>query len=292
MITNRPEHDYDLPGYAQKREPVVYLRGSLAEEAEHRAADKHFKVVEHRTAIPRGSLVIPRYSALPYYRELEQDMETMGCKLTNTYREHSYVAHLSNWYHDLEDVTPKTWFALDQCPEEGPFVVKGSTNSRKFEWDTHMFARNRREAVEVASRLLGDSMIGEQSIVIREYVPLTKLADGLRGLQICEEYRFFVLHGDIVDAGFYWSSHTDDLDREYNPAAEVPMSFLLPIIERIAPNIPFFVIDVARKADGGWTVIELNDGQQSGLSTIDPDRFYKRLREAVQIHYGDVECRT
>ncbi len=265
-------------------EPAIYLRGSLAEEAECQAAEKHFHTVNNRAALTheygKPWLVIPRYSALPYYRELEADMYDMGNELINTYRQHCYVADILEWYADLEDVTPKTWFSLDQVPVEGPFVVKGATNSKKFEWDTHMFAKDRRAAVEVASRLYSDSIVGQQDVVVREYVPLNQLAMGLRGLPISEEYRFFILDGQVVDSGFYWSSHVDDLDQEYKSSA-VPTDFLDKVIERVGQSIRFWVVDIARKADGGWMVVELNDGQQSGLSEIDPDNFYKVLRERL-----------
>jgi hypothetical protein len=257
--------------------PVVYLRGALAEEPEKQAAAKYFHVVGHRAAIPSGSLVIPRYSALPFLQELVDDMADQGCTLINTKAEHDYVANLRNWYYDLADLTPRTWFALDQMPVEGPFVLKGATNSMKFYWNTHMFAKDRYAAMEVAANLFKDANVGVQPIYGREYVPLRKLADGLNGLPISEEYRFFYLDGQLVDAGFYWSSHVDDIEGEFDPMVEVPKDFLAKVVERVGDKIRFWVVDVARKADGGWMVVELNDGQQSGLGCIDPDRFYRRL---------------
>jgi len=261
-------------------EPVVYLRSVLAEEEEKLAAAKYFNVVDHRAAIPADSLVIPRYSALPFYKELERDMLDMGCKLINTWKQHCYVADIRNWYEDLEFCTPKTWFRFEEMPENGPFVMKGATNSRKFEWNTHMYAEDRRDAAEVVGRLMQDSMIGEQEIYGRQYVPLKRLATGLNGLPISEEYRFFILDGKVIGSGFYWSSHLDDLDQEYSPSA-VPQNFLDNVIQAVGNNIRFWVLDVAKTAKGYWIVVELNDGQQSGLSEVDPDNFYKTLKEQL-----------
>ena len=40
----------------------------------------------------------------------------------------------------------------------------------------------------------------------------------------------------------------------------------------------FFSMDVARRRDGGWMIVELGDGQVSGLSReSDADRFYQAL---------------
>jgi hypothetical protein len=43
-------------------------------------------------------------------------------------------------------------------------------------------------------------------------------------------------------------------------------------------------MDIACTAAGEWIVIELGDGQVSGLpSTIDPNEFYPRLAENLRI---------
>ncbi len=261
--------------------PVIYFRPDIAFEDELSAAKKHFQVAERRTAISSGSLVIPRYSALPFNKELCEDVEALGGKVINTYREHCYVADLRNWYYDLGELTPRTWFALDQIPTEGPFILKGQTNSKKHQWSSHMFASNRYEATEVFTRLAADGFVGYQQIYVRQYVPLVRLADGLNGLPISEEYRFFVLDGQVVDAGFYWSSHTADLPRVYDPYKEVPAEFINTVISKVSKKIRFWVFDVARKTDGDWIVVELNDGQQSGLSDIDPGRFYQTLKQRL-----------
>ena len=42
----------------------------------------------------------------------------------------------------------------------------------------------------------------------------------------------------------------------------------------------FFTMDVARRRDGGWMIVELGDGQVSGLPReTDADRFYSSLSE-------------
>lgn len=41
-------------------------------------------------------------------------------------------------------------------------------------------------------------------------------------------------------------------------------------------------MDIAQKEDGGWVVVELNDGSMSGLSCIDPDELYNNLLKEIQ----------
>jgi len=262
-------------------DPVIYFRSRLVEQQELAAATEHFRVVTQRTHVRPGELVIPRYSALPENRELCLDIVELGAVPINTYRQHCYVADVRNWYYDLADITPRTWFALDQIPANGgPFILKGATNSRKFLWDSHMFAKDKRAAGEVFMRLAQDSHIGVQPIYVRQYVPLHNLTTGLNGLPVSEEYRFMVLDGQVVASGFYWTSHVDELDRTYSSDA-VPLEFIQKVIDRVSRHIRFWVFDVARTAGGGWMVIELNDGAQSGLSEIDPRAFYERLAKML-----------
>lgn len=208
-------------------------------------------------------------------------MAINGSKLINSYSQHRWIADLKEWYQDLEGLTPKTWFELSTLPEnEGPFVLKGETNSRKFNWNTHMFAATKKDAIHVYGLLSQDGLVGSQDIYIRKYEPLMKLGEGLNGLQVSEEYRFFVLDGQILTGAFYWSSHVDDLTTVPS-AASVPKEFLDRVLERIGSKARFVVIDVARKANGDWTVIELNDGQQSGLSENNPEDLYRNMKKVL-----------
>ena len=261
-------------------QPTILMRPSLAEENEFSIASKYLPTYKQRSQVPKDSLVIGRYSVLPFYKELEDDLLEQGSTLINSHREHHWIADLREWYMDFEGITPRTWFDFSSLPEKGPFVVKGETNSKKFQWNTHMYAENRRQAGEVAGRLSQDGLLGDQNIYIREYVPLVKLADGLNGLQICEEYRFFILDRQILSGAFYWSSHIDDLTTVPS-AASVPQTFLAEVLERLGSNARFVVIDIARKVDGGWIVIEVNDGQMSGPSENNLDELYSNMKKVL-----------
>lgn len=263
--------------------PVVLIRESLSDQEEIATAKKYFPVIHQRAEVQKGDLVIPRYSALPFYKEFEADVTYLGAKIINTFREHRYVADLKTWYLDLCDQTPRTWFDMETLPEEGPFVLKGETSSKKFQWNSHMFAKNKKEAIQVHSRLAEDGYVGYQEIVARQYVPLKKLAQGFQGLPISEEYRYFVLDGEILCGAFYWSEHYDVIDEKDRDISQVPTEWLQEVIEAVKHRVRFFVIDVARTEDGKWIVIELNDGQQSGLSMNDPDILYSRLFEALKV---------
>lgn len=272
--------------------PIIYYRddGTWTPEEQKAAEEAGFFCWPTRMRFELNDLVIPRYSALPFYKELEDDLASVGADLINTYAQHRYIADLRNWYADLEGLTPKTWFNPADVPmgEPGSFVLKGATNSKKFLWRTHMFALSRGHIGRVLSNLLDDTLISTQQVYVRQYVPLKFLVMGLNDLAVCEEYRFFVLDGEILSGAFYWSSHTEEVQEvgwQPNPH-DVPKEFLAEVLRRIKGKVPFVVIDVARTQEGNWIVIELNDGQMSGLSDNNPTVLYQGMRTVLDQRGG------
>lgn len=261
----------------------ILFRKSLAEEDEFAVAQKYFDVVEHRTEI-KGGQVLCRYSSLPYHKELEQDIKNFGARLVNSYSEHRYVADINNWYWDLEFETPTTWFSLEQFVSfapEGPYVLKGETNSKKNQWKSHMFAPDKKTAMEVYCRLQDDSLIGHQNIVFRQFEEFVSYGESIVGQPITKEFRVFVLDGKIMADGFYWSIFPEVIE-DYRPKINsAGREFLERVVEIVAPEIRFFVIDIAQRSDGEWRVVELNDGCMSGLSCIEPNELYSNLAKIL-----------
>lgn len=286
--------DYDSQGLPIKRPriappSILYRQYGLMEDQELKAAQKHFVTFKSRTSVGGGELVIGRYSVLPYYKELEEDLGYKGAKLINSHRQHRYVADLWNYVHDLEGLTFRTWNAKDmiRVPDGIPLVLKGETNSKKDLWSTHMFAENKQEAVNVFLNLSHDNMIGQQEIYVREYVPLVRVSEAdayLDGPPVTLEFRFFVAYGEVVSGGFYWSNHSADLPSVPSPS-QVPQEFIQKVIDRVKDKVNFFVMDIAKTQSGDWIVVELNDGQMSGLSENDPNVLYKNLKHLTWDRY-------
>lgn len=258
--------------------PVVLFRKSLGEEGEFEECKRHFLTCENRTFVPYGSLVMPRYSCLPYYQELEIDLENRGCTLINSYKQHKWIANFE-WYSVLKEYTPETWFDDDfyRCNYSGPFVIKGKTNSKKFQWNTKMFARTKRDAVNVAGELMQDSMIGSQGIVYRKYVPLETFEIGINDLPFTNEWRFFCYKDKILSSGYYWSiaenvdilCDNKMLDKAYK------------IIDIVKDYVNFYVLDLAKTIDGDYILIEINDASMSGLSCNLPSVLYSNLKKEL-----------
>lgn len=266
--------------------PVILFRrcfdlNDVDVQEEFNIANEYCHVVETRTEVPPDSLVIGRYSVLPYYTELEKELKLNNSKLINTYAEHRYVADLCQYAEDLGSYTPKTHTTWGHL-QEGAWIVKGKTNSRKFNWDTMMYAEGRTKLLDVIKRLLDDPFISEQGLVVRDYVPLETLEYGLNGLPIAKEWRCFFYKEKLLASGFYWSSHADSYNIDLSLPADGQL-FAEQVAKIVAPNCNFFVMDVAKKKDGGYIVIELNDGQMSGLSMVDPHELYSQLRACIAL---------
>jgi len=277
------------------KNPIVLFRAEDCYDEELQTCKASIPTVTSRMEIPENSLVIARYSALPFYKELCYDLETIRSRLINSYDQHSYVADIGLWYKDFRGITPETWLHnLGPVPEDykGSYVVKGMTNSRKHQWNTCMFAENREGVNKVLSNLINDTMIGQQDLYLREFVNLHTYGVAINELPITEEYRLFFLNGKFLAGGFYWSEHIDYIqettaEERWPNIANIPKGFIKDIGSRVKDKVPFCVIDVGRVGEksrdkyGDWIVIELNDGQMSGLSLVEPHSLYTNLKERL-----------
>jgi hypothetical protein len=263
--------------------PVILLRSELDVDKEIIEASEYFTVYSGRAAIPAGSTVIGRYSVLPYYNELCTDLAYSGSQLINSYKQHNFIADISQWYPCLEELTPKTWFSVDEIPssEQGPFVIKGRVNSRKHSWNKRMFAQTRADIGKVIASLMDDSYIVDQGIAIRKYEPFDIILRGCNDLPITYEFRCFVIRGVCFVTGFYWVSHLLEVYKALDGFVpwELPseaVKCLLKTIELIGNQAEFYSVDIAQKGST-WRVVEINDGQMSGLPHITKRKFYHEL---------------
>jgi hypothetical protein len=263
--------------------PLILFKRDEQSEKEWESANKYFDVYTNIDKIPPSSLVIARYSALPFYQEKELDLLNRNSKFINLYYRHLFISHIHNWHILLKNFTPETWFSLDQAPQDGAFVVKGTVNSRKHDWNAKMFAPNRERLEKLVAKMTEDPLISGQGYCIRRYLPLKKLDEGPGGLPISNEWRhFYLLTGaddfpkiNKIAHGFYWGKYSTKKGSENTALAGA-------IAYKVARTLSygetcFVAIDVAQLEDGSWTLIEIGDAQMAGLSDIKPDEFYKSL---------------
>lgn len=261
--------------------PQILFRPDITTQSEMIIASKHFPVVKSRTKCSLN-WVIGRYSVLPFYYELEQDLKYNNCQLINSFDQHQWIANF-DYYDILKDYTPRSWrqHEFPYSNYEGPFVVKGCTNSKKDRWKTHMFAENRKQAIEVANRIYEDSYYGTQDLIYREFIPLKVLEYGLTGIPFSNEWRFFFYKDIILSFGYYWSI-AEKSEEYHNEMMNVDGIDFAQKLSSICKNYcNFYVMDIAQKVNHEWILIELNDGQMSGLSMNEPELLYSNLRREI-----------
>jgi hypothetical protein len=229
--------------------------------------------------IPRGSLVVPRFRAIPFGDLLEREVHAHGSELVNSYHQHRAIADSSTWIHLLGSLTAPAYGVQDMpYLPEGEWFVKGETNSLKNRWSSACYAPTTKDLITVVNNFQNDTFLGNQRVVIKPFVHFRQLESkstgpiySLSGQPIWNERRVFVLDGQPVSEGLYWSSFEDeagDSMTKLDPSAFE--AALAEAISKVSHLARFLVIDLAELPDGQWRVIELNDGSMSGLSGNDP----------------------
>ena len=246
----------------------------------------------------RGWMMTP-----PQYHRLYDALDAKGVRLINDPEQYRHCHHLPESYPVIEGHTPRSvWLSgdlgIDRIMEalapfgDAPLVLKDFVKSRKHEWAEACFipsAADREAVGRVVGRFLelqGEELAG--GLVFREYVEFEPIGIHPRsGMPITEEYRIFWFDGEPL----FWSPYWEATD--YG-GTEPPIGGFAGVAAAVRSR--FFTMDVARRRDGGWMVVELGDGQVSGLPRdADADRFYSALAERwperpIRDHSGPVEA--
>lgn len=233
-------------------------------------------------AIYRGWMLKPAQ-----YEALHAELSAHGAALINTPEQYRTCHYLPESYPFIEGVTPESvWFpvrgkvervelarALAQFGER-PLVVKDYVKSQKHYWREACFipAANDLPTVQrVVQRFLElQAEDLNEGLVFRELVPLKIVgAHPKSGLPLAAEFRIFWLDAEPILSHRYWGDLT---------AFEVPLPYdeIRPIAERIPSRC--FTMDIAFLDGGGWTIVELGDGQVAGLPSPDlAPAFFERM---------------
>ncbi|MGC4036396.1 MAG: ATP-grasp domain-containing protein [Chitinophagaceae bacterium] len=238
--------------------------------------------------IYRGWMLKPKHYNLLYNALLSK-----GYKLINTAVEYQNCHYLPDSYKYIENETPKTiWFNFGNSSPDynkifssvsvfgsSPVIVKDFVKSQKHYWDTACFIptvsdiENVKKVIDNFLQLQGADL--NEGLVIREFVELNELARHSKsGMPLKQEYRLFFYKKKFLACYNYWEEGSYETDEQ------LPIDHFSSIAHKVESN--FFTMDVAKRTDGRWIIIELGDGQVSGLSSItDIDGFYKKLKHTI-----------
>lgn len=257
----------------------LLFRNSPDYKDEIEIARKYFLVSTNRSYIINDVPTIARYCAQPFYSELVDTLSIFNSKPINDLSHVEYINSMA-WATDLGERTPRTWFEGEFAAiPEVPTIAKGRVRSIRERWKTDMYCGpEKKDRAQLYSRLLDNDYLREQGIVFREYVPLKNDGVAFTGMPIANEWRLFFYRKQLIDYGYYWVSY------EEKSNDQLPMEALLfaqQCAMIVGDKANFYTMDIAEKENGGWTLIELNEGQQSGLCGINADSFYKNLRNIL-----------
>lgn len=214
----------------------------------------------HPDAVYRGWMV-----RAEQYEALAGALAARGTALRTTPAQYQRAHELPGWYRAFAGLTPDSaWTsgddraAFDKARAElgasGAAVVRDYVKSMKHYWQTAMYIPDLADAGaawQVASRfrtLREEEYTG--GFVLRRFEPF---ASG--------EARTWWVNGECALI-------TRHPDTPQSPPAEPGSLPLAQIAQRVtALGLAFATVDLALRADGTWRVVEVGDGQVSGLPT-------------------------
>jgi len=235
---------------------------------------------------------VGRIGAFDDYATQYAELLKEGIRLVNAPEEHLRASQLPGWYPLIENLTPRSqWY------EEIPTVVQIES---EFEWPVFIkgvrqTSRHQRKLSIVESaddcrfvlkHYQADSILGWQSLVVREYFPLRQVENPQADrIPSSFEFRTFWWHGAYVGAGRYWweGQRYNWTESEKTDALELAAE----AAKRVA--VPFLVIDLAMTNEGNWTVIECNDGQESGYAGASPIGIWQNIIDLERASRRDCE---
>lgn len=242
---------------------------------------EYFAVRRSLDEVQPGDELFARFALKPFYEMQAAEIEARGASLIVPADQHAWIEDLGAWYELLSDVTPKTWFSLDELDADGyagPYFVKGRTYSRKHDWNTHAFAADRTALDAVIANIKADALYGADDLVIRQFVPLKTYGYADRGLPITCEHRYFILDGQVASSGYYWSSYGETV-----PDDRIDERVVDEVVARLhARGLRWCVADFALTEDGQTILIELNDPSMTGLSANDPAVMYAVMAQILK----------
>lgn len=256
---------------------------TLTREQNPSLATKNIPQSEKRvTLIYRGWML-----TLAHYTMLYNHLLTKNYQLINTPQEYQNCHYLPNSLPFIEKKTPKTVFEKFENPNsiqkliekakifgQNPVIIKDYVKSEKHHWETACFVPDASDTEKLKESIknlinLRDKYLNE-GLVIRAFVELNELTTHSKsGMPLKEEYRLFFCNKKLIGIYDYWEEgayHLNNIDTT--------------LLEEIAKQIPsnFFSMDIARQKNGELIIIELGDGQVTGIpEKTNKNVFYKQL---------------
>lgn len=209
---------------------------------------------------------------LERYGQVYEAAARRNLRLPNGPEAHAEAMEFDRFYPRLEGLTPRSVVLTgpEGCGEAVselglPLFVKGALQSLKGKGPSACMATSVEELEHLVSALLGHHL-ARGRVIVRELVPLRFTRRSESGMPMGREFRAFLYANKLVSLGYYW--HGDDELMTLSPDERATVSALC---EQAARRLSatFVAVDVGQRDDGGWTVIEVGDGQFAGTGHVE-----------------------
>jgi hypothetical protein len=249
------------------------------------------KALRKLPEVPSGTVALYRGWMLrpDDYAALMEAVSAKGYFPLTSPEQYRRCHHLPEAYPFLEGRTPKSvwlpvessepdWqrlFALAASFGDVPLVLKDYVKSEKHDWLEACFipsALDEKHLRKVAETFLG--LRGKElneGLVLREFVPLRQIGvHPQSGLPLMLEYRLFFLNTHCIACLHYWD------EGDYTGLPTPPIVEFAALANSL--QCSFLSMDVAMTQQGEWIVMEVGDGQVSGLpDNADKKEFYSMM---------------
>ena len=240
------------PHFAAQAEAAREL-GVVVARIDHDALDRPDEAV---AKVPVGHDAVYRgwMMTAPQYAGFAKALDLRGVTLRTNAEEYRTAHELPGWYQALSLLTPESaWTegpdldalegAFDQLGGD-PVVLRDYVKSMKHYWDEAAYIPDRAAVRRVAQRFLElreDAFTG--GFVLRRFEEFT--GPEVRTWWIGGRCSLVTPHPDTPD--------------------ELPTGLDLLEIEPLVATLalPFVTVDLVRRTDGAWRIVELGDGQVS-----------------------------
>lgn len=232
-------------------------------------------------AIYRGWMMTPTQ-----YEGLYHALQAKNIELVNSPKAYKHCHYFVESYEKIRANTPlSVCIELEENPNfeeifekltifgEEAIIVKDYVKSEKHAWKEACFipnAQDKDSIKRITERFmeLRGSYFNE-GLVYRKFEALAAIGDHPQsGMPLTKEFRLFFLYGKLIAQSKYWEA----IDYE----ADIDLTPFQTIAQTIESN--FFTMDIAQRENGEWIIMELGDGQVSGLpNTIDAVNFFKHI---------------
>jgi hypothetical protein len=192
------------------------------------------------------------------YDGFAKALDTRGVTLRTNGEEYRTAHELPGWYRTLSPMTPESvWTdgpdldALEGLFDQlggGPVVLRDYVKSMKHYWDEAAYIPDRAAVRRVAERFLelrDDAFAG--GFVLRRFEEFTGA-----------EARTWWVGGRCAQI----TPHPDTPD---DLPTGIDLLEVEPLVATLA--LPFVTVDLVRRTDGAWRIVELGDGQVSDWPT-------------------------